>query len=136
VVYADQLGWRQMTATVAHAYWSLPPAQRARTAIFADRYDYAGALNFYGPRYGLPMAISPNNSYYLWGTRGYSGSSMLAVGATDYPLLLRWFGNVRQVAVYRNGYRWILEGPLPVYLCSRPSVPLRVMWPALKYYGL
>jgi hypothetical protein len=136
VIYADQLGWRHMTETVARVYWSLPPAQRARTAIFADRYDYAGALNYYGPRYGLPTAISPNNSYYLWGTRGYSGSPILAVGATDYRMLLHWFGSVRQVAVYRNDYRWILEGPLPVYLCTRPSVPLRVMWPALKYYGL
>jgi len=136
VIYADQLGWRQMTETVARVYWSLPPAQRARTAIFADRYDFAGALNYYGPRYGLPTAISPNNSYYLWGTRGYSGSPTLAVGATDYRMLRHWFGSVRQVAVYRNDYRWILEGPLPVYLCTRPSVPLRVMWPSLKYYGL
>ncbi len=135
-LYADQLGWKRMVATVARAYRSLPRAQGARTAIFADRYAYVGALNRYGPRYDLPTAISPNNSYYLWGTRGYSGDSMLAVGATDYPLLLRWFGSVRQIAVYRNDYRWILEGPLPIYLCTHPRAPLRVIWPALKYYGL
>ena len=76
-MYADQLGWKTMTQTVAGAYWSLPPAQRKITAVFADRYAYAGALDYYGPRYGLPPVISPNNSYYLWGTRGYSGSSML-----------------------------------------------------------
>ncbi len=135
-MFADQLGWPAMTATVAGAYWSLPAAQRKITAVFADRYAYAGALDYYGPRYGLPAVISPNNSYYLWGTRGYSGRSMLAVGATDYWLLLRWFGSVRQVAVYRNDYRWMLEGPLPIYLCTRPRVPLAAMWPALKYYGL
>jgi hypothetical protein len=135
-LYADQLGWNAMTATVAGAYWGLPAGQRAITAIFADRYAYAGALDFYGARYGLPRAISPNNSYYLWGTRGYTGESMLAVGATDYRLLLRHFGSVRQVAVYRNDYRWILEGPLPIYLCTRPRAPLAVMWPSFKYYGL
>ena len=135
-MFSDQLGWPAMTATVAGAYWSLPPAQRKITAVFADRYAYAGALDYYGPRYGLPAVISPNNSYYLWGTRGYSGRSMLAVGATDYWLLLRWFGSVRQIAVYRNDYRWMLEGPLPIYLCTRPRVPLAAMWPALKYYGL
>jgi len=135
-MYADQLGWRTMTQTVAGAYWSLPPAQRRITAVFADRYAYAGALDYYGPRYGLPTVISPNNSYYLWGTRGYDGSSMLAVGATDYWLLLRWFGSVRQIAVYRNELRWMLEGPLPIYLCTRPRVPLAKMWPAFKYYGL
>jgi hypothetical protein len=135
-MFADQLGWKTMTQTVAGAYWSLPAAQRKITAVFADRYAYAGALNYYGPRYGLPAVISPNNQYYLWGTRGYSGSSMLAVGATDYWLLLHWFGSVKQVAVYRNDYRWMLEGPLPIYICTHPRVPLAVMWPNLKYYGL
>ncbi len=135
-MFADQLGWPTMTQTVAGAYWALPAAQRTVTAIFADRYAYAGALDFYGPRYGLPTVISPNNNYYLWGTRGYSGASMLAVGATDYRLLLRWFGSVRQVAVYRNDLRWILEGPLPIYLCTRPRATLAAMWPHFKYYGL
>jgi len=135
-MFADQLGWQGMTQTVAGAYWSLPPAQRRITAIFADRYAYAGALDYYGPRYGLPAVISPNNQYYLWGTRGYSGESVLAVGATDYHLLVAHFGNVRQVAVYRNDYRWMLEGPLPVYLCTQPHAQLAMMWPAFKYYGL
>jgi hypothetical protein len=135
-IYADQLGWNEMTATVAGAYWALPRAQRAVTAIFADRYAYAGAIDFYGPRYGLPRVIGPNNSYYLWGPRGYTGDSVLAVGATDYRLLLQHFGSVRQVAVYRNDYRWILEGPLPIYLCIHPRAPLGAMWPAFKYYGL
>ncbi len=135
-LFADQLGWKTMTQTVAGAYWSLPAAQRAITGVFADRYAYAGALNYYGPRYGLPPVISPNNSYYLWGTRGYGSVSLLAVGATDYRLLLRWFGSVRQIAVYRNDYRWMLEGPLPIYLCTKPRAPLAVIWPALKYYGL
>jgi hypothetical protein len=135
-MFADQLGWKTMTQTVAGAYWSLPAAQRKITAVFADRYAYVGALDYYGPRYGLPTVISPNNSYYLWGIRGYSGRSMLAVGATDYWLLLHWFGSVRQVAVYRNDYRWMLEGPLPIYLCTQPRATLAAMWPHFKYYGL
>jgi hypothetical protein len=135
-MFADQLGWKTMTQTVAGAYWSLPAGQRKITAVFADRYAYAGALDYYGPRYGLPPAISPNNSYYLWGTRGYSGASMLAVGATDYHLLLRAFGSVQQIAVYRNDLRWMLEGPLPIYLCTHPRAPLAAMWPRFKYYGL
>jgi hypothetical protein len=135
-LYADQLGWNAMTKTVALAYYAIPQPQRSHTAIFADRYAYAGAIDFYGPRYGLPRVISPNNQYYLWGVRGYSGESMLAVGATDYRLLLRAFGRVRQVAVYRNDYRWVLEGPLPIYLCTQPKAPLIALWPAFKYYGL
>lgn len=135
-LYADQLGWKAMVRTVALAYRSIPEPQRAHTAIFADRYAYAGALDRYGTQYGLPVAISPNNQYYLWGIRGYSGASMLAVGATDYPLLLRAFGSVRQIAVYRNDFRWVLEGPLPIYLCTHPRASLAQMWPSFRYYGL
>ena len=135
-MYADQIGWEGMTQLVARVYFSLPPNIRGRTAIFADRYAYAGAIDFYGARYGLPPVISPNNSYYLWGTRGYGGEPMIAVGATDYHLLLQSFGSVRQVAVYRNELRWMLEGPLPIYLCTRPRASLAVLWPRFKYYGL
>ncbi|MBV8727978.1 MAG: hypothetical protein JO233_09335, partial [Candidatus Eremiobacteraeota bacterium] len=135
-MYADQIGWDGITQAVARVYDSLPLNVRGRTAIFADRYAYAGAIDFYGPRYGLPAVISPNNSYYLWGTRGYTGEPMIAVGATDYHLLVQNFGSVRQVAVYRNDYRWMLEGPLPIYLCTRPRLPLAAMWPRFKYYGL
>ena len=135
-VFAEEFGWNRLAQDVARVYLALPDDTRARTAIYADTYGDAGALDFFGPRYGLPPAISSQNNYYLWGTRGYSGRSVLAVGATDYWLLLRWFGNVRQIAVYRNDYRWMLEGPLPVYLCTHPRVPLAAMWPAFKYYGL
>jgi hypothetical protein len=30
----------------------------------------------------------------------------------------------------------MLEGPLPIYICTRPRAPLATIWPALKYYGL
>ena len=34
-----------------------------------------GALDFFGRRYGLPPAISSQNTYYLWGTHGYDGDA-------------------------------------------------------------
>jgi uncharacterized membrane protein len=135
-MFADEFGWDAMTQTVAAAYHALPPAQRADTGVFADGYAYAGALNFYGPRYGLPTAISGNNSYYLWGPGNISGASLLAVGATDYPLYQKLFVSVQQVAVFHDTYRWMIEGPLPVYLCTRPRVSLDKMWLAFKRYGL
>ena len=71
-----------MAADVATVYFALPPAQRARAAIYADTYGDAGALDFFGPRFGLPAAISSQNTYYLWGPRGYDGSTLVAIGAT------------------------------------------------------
>lgn len=134
-LYADEFGWRGVTARVARVYDALPAQLRARTAIYADTYAYAGALNLYGPRYGLPTPLSGQNTFWVWGTHGYDGSSVIAVGATQYHLFIALFRSVRQVAVYSNPYRWALEGPLPIYLCTKPIAPLPQMWRRLRYYG-
>jgi hypothetical protein len=79
-LFADQFGWPEMAATVASVYQSLPVDVRPRTAIFAQSYGQAGAIDFYGPRLGLPPAISGHQSLYLWGPRGYTGDSMIVLG--------------------------------------------------------
>jgi len=30
----------------------------------------------------------------------------------------------------------MIEGPLPIYLCTQPKMPLAQMWPLLKKFGL
>src|SRR3569833_1094377 len=64
----EEFGWTELTEEVARIYNSIPAEQRASTGIFASNYGEAGALNMYGPPYGLPTAISGTNSYWL---RGY-----------------------------------------------------------------
>ena len=76
-IYADMFGWDNLAREVAQAYNNLPPDVRSRTAILAGGYGAAGAIDFYGPRYGLPRAISGHQSYWLWGSHGYSGESVL-----------------------------------------------------------
>jgi hypothetical protein len=134
--YAEEFGWDAMTRMVAAAYDALPATQRADTPIFTDGYTYAGAFNFYGPRYGLPRVLSANNNYYFWGYGTYSGKQMIAVGGSYYHLYTQLFGSVRQVAVYRDTHRWMIEGPLPIYLCTQPKMPLSQMWPLLRKFGL
>ncbi|HEX6896604.1 MAG TPA: glycosyltransferase family 39 protein, partial [Bryobacteraceae bacterium] len=56
-LFADQFGWEEMTQVVASAYSQLPPEVRPKTAIFAQNYGQAGAIDFFGPKYGLPKAI-------------------------------------------------------------------------------
>lgn len=133
--YADEFGWRATAKAVADVYNRLPPAERARTAVFADQYGYAAALDIYGPAYGLPQVISPHNSFYLWGTGGYDGSRIVAVGATDYPLLVKYFRSVKQVAVVDVPLRHVLEGPLPIYLVTDPVMPFNEIWKRLRDFG-
>ena len=63
----DQFGWEELVADVARIYQSLPPEDRARTGIFASNYGEAGALNLFGPAYGLPPPICAHQSHYFWG---------------------------------------------------------------------
>jgi hypothetical protein len=135
-LFADEIGWRETTAMVAGVYRTLPQSERAQTAIFADTYGLAGAIDLYGSEYGLPPAISGHENYWLWGPRDYTGDQMIAVGASNYHLWVKLYRSVRQVAVYRNDDRWTLEGPLPIYLLTGPRESLAQMWPSLKRYGL
>jgi hypothetical protein len=59
----EEFGWEELAETVARIHSSYPGA-----AILAANYGEAGAIDLYGPRFGLPPAISGVNSYWQ---RGY-----------------------------------------------------------------
>ncbi len=134
-LFAEEFGWQRLARDVAAVYSSLPPRVRARTAIYADTYGDAAALDFYGPRYDLPSVISSQNNYYLWGTRGYDGRSLIAIGATRVDLLRRYYRSVVLVRTSAEPYKWIVEGPAPIYFCRHPVAPLSQVWPHLRWYG-
>jgi hypothetical protein len=134
-VFAEEFGWQRLAADVASVYAALPPVQRAEAAVYADTYADAAALDFFGPRYGLRAAISTQNSYYLWGTRGYSGAILVAVGASRIDLLRRYYRSVTLVKISDEPLKWVVEGPSPIYLCRDPVAPLNAIWPNLRWYG-
>ena len=67
-VFREQLGWEELVEAVAGVYSSLPADERSEAVIYAGNYGEAGALNLFGPAFGLPNAIGSINSYWL---RGY-----------------------------------------------------------------
>ncbi|MGH7729268.1 MAG: ArnT family glycosyltransferase, partial [Vulcanimicrobiaceae bacterium] len=101
--------------------------------ILTHDYGQASAIDFFGPRYGLPPAISGHNQYYNWGPRGASGAVVLAIGVSR-ALLAREFGGIEQVGIYRDRYVLPDFNNLPILLCTRPREPLETFWPALKRY--
>ena len=64
---ADQFGWPEMVREVAGIYNSLPPEDRSQTGIWAGNYGEAGAVNLFGPQYGLPRAYSRHQNHWYWG---------------------------------------------------------------------
>ncbi len=128
--YADQFGWEEMTATVARIYNSLSPEDRAKTAIFGGNYGEAGAIDFFGKKYGLPKAISSHQNYFFWGPREYTGEVVIVLGGTRQNLEQR-FHYVEKAAVLYHPYAMPFENR-PVYLCRGLKVPLKQLWPKLK----
>lgn len=129
-LFADQFGWREMTATIAGVYNSLPPQLRTRTAIFAQNYGQAGAIDLFGPRYGLPPAISGHQSYFFWGPRGYTGESVIVLDDSK-DRLEQFFASVRKVAHVSHPYSMPYEH-FDVYYCQGLKEPLSDLWPKLK----
>jgi Dolichyl-phosphate-mannose-protein mannosyltransferase len=129
-LFADQFGWQEMTATVARAFNSLPPEVRAQTAIFAQNYGEAGAIDLFGPKYRLPHAISGHQNYFLWGPGSYSGESMIVLN--DRPERLRaLFDQVEKVAHVSNRYSMPYEH-FDVFYCRGLKMPLQRFWPQVK----
>jgi hypothetical protein len=132
-LYADMIGWREMTETVAGVYRSLPAAERQSCAILAGNYGEAAAIDYYGAAFGLPKAISPHNNYFLWGPRGYSGECVVLFGDNAETIKSN-FEDVQRAATIVRPYSMRVENNLPVYICHRPRIPLARLWPSLKYY--
>ena len=130
--YADMFGWPEMTATVAKVYDSLPPDERKEAAIFAQNYGEAAAIDFFGPRYGLPKAVSGHMSYYVWGPRDWNGKVVITIGGRE-SALRRIFGSVEQVATVGTKYS-MPDEHVPVYLCRNPKFPINQLWPLAKLY--
>jgi hypothetical protein len=129
-IFADQFGWEEMAATVAGVYNGLPPEVRAKTAIFGQNYGQAGAIDLFGPKYGLPPAISGHQSYFLWGPRGYTGESVIVLAGRAQDLESR-FASVRKVAHVSHPYSMPYEH-FDVYYCQGLTQPLSVIWPQVK----
>jgi len=130
--YADQFGWVEMVAMVNQAWQRIPPAERSGCAVFAQDYGQAGAVDFFGPRYGLPPALSGHQTYYLWGPRGYSGNCMIVVGDRRAKLE-QLFQQVDYVGSSDNPYA--LERHIPVFVCHGARFgALAELWPRLKVW--
>jgi hypothetical protein len=130
--FADEFGWQEMVEKVARVYNSLSPEERARTAIFSNGWGDAAAVDFYGPRYGLPQAISRHNSYWIWGPRNYDGSIMIILGSDGrgdraHFQSVQAVGRVEHPFSRRDEY-------FDIYLCRGLKMNLQDAWPKLKHF--
>jgi 4-amino-4-deoxy-L-arabinose transferase-like glycosyltransferase len=84
--FSEQIGWQELVETIAGIYTALPAAEKPQAGILAGNYGEAGAINLYGPAYGLPEAISGINSYWLRGYGDPPPQTLIVVGFPSYTL--------------------------------------------------
>jgi hypothetical protein len=129
--YADQFGWQEIVQETAIAWNRIPQQERAGCAIFAQDYGQAGAIDFFGPRYGLPPALSGHQTYFLWGPRGHSGNCMVVLGDSR-ARLDQLFSSVEFVGVSPDN-PYALEKNISVYVCRGAKFgTLAQLWPLIK----
>lgn len=133
-MYADMQGWPELAETVAGVYRTLPPDDRAKACVFAQNYGEAGAIDFFGPRLGLPKAISGHNSYFIWGPRNCSGDVLIVIG-DNRPRLEQLFERVQLGAVYRCADCMPYEATKDIWVARKlRRGTLQTLWPDFKKF--
>jgi hypothetical protein len=133
-VLADQFGWEEMVRDVARVYNRLPPEDRARAAIFGQNYGEAAAIDFFGPKYGLPPALSGHQNYFLWGPREYTGEVVVVIdeGADDEREQFASVEDMGPVNISEYAMPW--ERRRHIYVCRGLKVPMSELWPRVKMW--
>jgi len=129
--YADQFGWQEIVGETVVAWNQLDPAERGDCGIFAQDYGQAGAIDFFGRRYGLPRSLSGDKTFFLWGPSGYSGKCLIVLDDTRENLE-QIFQQVDYIGTSADN-PWALEKNIDVFICRGPKFgTLAELWPKLK----
>jgi hypothetical protein len=132
-----EMGWPELANTVARVRDSLPAADRATVGVLAGDEGEAGAVNLFGPAYGLPEAISGMNSNWLRGYGNPPPQTVIAVGFTRDELG-RIFASCAWAASLPRPYGIVNETigkRSEVWVCRDVRGGWPAFWRHFQYYG-
>jgi hypothetical protein len=121
----DQFGWPELVAQVAGIYNSLPPGERAKTGILTGNYGEAGAIDMFGPKYGLPRAYSRHQNFWYWGppTEHYENLIFLQFNLDDVK------DNCTTWQAFDHDAQFgMAEENTPIYYCRGAEFDLQKVW--------
>jgi 4-amino-4-deoxy-L-arabinose transferase-like glycosyltransferase len=132
-VFADMFGWEDLARRVARVYHALPADERAKCAIVTYNYGEAGAIDFFGPRFGLPPAISWHNNYWLWGPGAATGEVLIIVGGSRNDPHSD-FRSVVLADTTQCDHCMPYENNAPIFVCLGLNQPLARRWTQIRTY--
>ncbi|MFH1197711.1 MAG: glycosyltransferase family 39 protein [bacterium] len=131
--YADRFGWEEMVQKVADVYNGLPDEEKKKALIFGQNYGEAGAIDYYGKKYGLPQAISSHNNYALWGyPEEFDGSVLIVIGS-NLEDNSGFFEEVKLAASHYNKYGMPFEN-IDIFICRKPKMSFEEIWKRIKHF--
>jgi len=133
-ILADRLCWEEFVAEIARVYETLPEENRSECVITTNLYHSAGAIDFYGKKYGLPPARSNHNNYWLWGPGDTSWDVVIVVGVPKASLE-NMFGEIveagRTSCEYTDRFS---RNDSPIYICREPKHLITEVWAGAKKF--
>ncbi len=135
--FREEIGWTDLVAAVAQIRDSLPPEERTHMGILTGNYGETGAINFFGPAYGLPQAISGTNTAWY---RGYGNPppQVLIVIGRSREQVERDFESCRLAGHNGNPYGIKNEESSyhpDIFVCGAPKEPWPEFWVGYQAYG-
>jgi hypothetical protein len=132
-----EVGWPDMVALVARVRDSLPREEQAHVGVLAGDEGEAGAVNFYGPAYGLPTAISGMNSNWYRGYGDPAPETVITLGE-HRDFLEQNFESCALAGRVTNRYGIVnsaVAGWDEIFVCRRLRWPWPEFWKHFQYYG-
>lgn len=127
--FHDMIGWEEEVQAVAKVYNRLPPGEKADSMIFGGNFGISGAVDFYGPKYGLPKSVSGHQNYYFWGPPERWGKVTIVVGADEEDLAMV-FESYELADVFKCPLA--ADKETPIHLCRKPKIPPGDVWAILR----
>jgi 4-amino-4-deoxy-L-arabinose transferase-like glycosyltransferase len=133
----EEIGWKHLVAEVARLRDSLPPAERVHLGIVTGNYGETGAIDLYGPRYGLPQAISGTNAAWYRGYGDPPPQTLIVLGLSRSGAN-EMFRSCRLAGHNGNPYGIRNEESLDhpdIFVCGPPRQPWPEFWKNFRSFG-
>jgi hypothetical protein len=132
----ETVGWPTFVDQIAGVYDQLPASHRPVTAVLASNYGEAGAVEHYGPGFGLPaVAYSGQNGFWYWGPPPTSTRTYITVGFSRATLDRHFAACVPGTRLDNRLHLDNDEQGVPVRICSGLRGTWATVWPQFQVLG-
>ncbi|RPD40071.1 glycosyltransferase family 39 protein [Chitinophaga barathri] len=125
--YADMFGWKEQVALADSIYNTLSPEDQQKCIFWAENYGEAGAIRIIGNR----EPVCRHGSFWTWGPGPLSGEIAISIG-NEPDVVDRVYEEHQLIRIIKHPYAIEEENNIPVYLCRKPKIKLKEIWPTLE----